>query len=330
MITYSNVATSACVASISSGATGTLTWTINGGAWTSTALNGTAWFGAGNAAGTYTIAAAYSGDANYNATGASTSVTIQKATPTLTWANPSPITYGTALSAAQLNASSGGVAGSFVYAPALGTVLGAGSQTLSVTFAPTDLTDYSTNTATVTLVVSKDAPTITLTTPTNPATYGAPVTFTAQMPSSATGSMTFLDGATVLGTGNIAGGLATYTINTLSAGSHSITASFTGDSNYSSAVSPVVTQVITRTAATISLTSSLNPSTYGDAVAFTVTATGGAGLGTPTGTVAVSDGGTLLATVTLDASGTATKTIQTLIVGSHSLTAVYGGDTNYK
>jgi hypothetical protein len=153
--------------------------------------------------------------------------------------------------------------------------LGAGSQTLSVTFTPTDLTDYSTNTATVTLVVSKDAPTITLTTPTNPATYGALVTFTAQMPSSAgTGSMTFLDGATVLGTGNIAGGVATYTINTLSAGSHSITASFTGDSNYSSAVSPVVTQVITRTAATISLTSSLNPSTYGDAVAFTVTATG--------------------------------------------------------
>jgi hypothetical protein len=150
------------------------------------------------------------------------------------------------------------------------------------------------------------------------------------MPSAATGSMTFLDGATVLGTGNIAGGVATYTINTLSAGSHSITASFTGDSNYSSAVSPVVTQVITRTAATISLTSSLNPSTYGDAVAFTVTATGGAGLGKPTGTIAVSDGGTLLATVTLDASGTATKTIQTLIVGSHSLTAVYGGDTNYK
>jgi hypothetical protein len=329
-ITYSNVATSACVASISGGATGTLTWTINGGAWTSTALNGTAWFGAGNAPGTYTLAAAYSGDANFNTTGASTSVTIQKATPALTWANPSPITYGTALSAAQLNASSGGVAGSFVYAPALGTVLGAGSQTLSVTFAPTDLTDYSTNTATVTLVVSKDAPTITLTTPTNPATYGAPVTFTAQMPSSATGSMAFLDGATVLGTGNIAGGVATCTINALSAGSHSITASFAGDSNYSSAVSPVVTQVITRTAATISLTSSLNPSTYGDAVTFTVTATGAAGLGTPTGTVAVSDGGTLLATVTLDASGTATKTIKTLIVGSHSLTAVYGGDTNYK
>jgi hypothetical protein len=329
-ITYSNVATSACTASISGGATGTLTWTINGGAWTSTALNGTAWFGAGNAPGTYTLAAAYSGDANYNATSASTSVTVQKATPTLTWANPSPITYGTALSAAQLNASSGGVAGSFVYAPALGTVLGAGSQTLAVTFSPTDLTDYSTNTATVTLVVSKDAPTITLTTTTNPATYGTPVTFTAQMPSSATGSMTFLDGATVLGTGNIAGGVATYTINTLSAGSHSITVSYAGDSNYSSAVSPVVTQVIMRTAATISLTSSLNPSTYGDAVTFTVTATGVAGLGTPTGTVAVSDGGALLAIVTLDASGAATKTIQTLIVGSHSLTAVYGGDTNYK
>ena len=69
--------------------------------------------------------------------------TITKATPVITWADPAPITYGTALSATQLNATSGGVAGTFVYTPASGTVLSVGTgQTLSVVFHPTDLTDY--------------------------------------------------------------------------------------------------------------------------------------------------------------------------------------------
>ena len=87
---------------------------------------------------------------------------------------------------------------------------------------------------------------------------------------------------------------------------------------------------ITQTTATMGLTSSLNPSKYGDLATFTVTATGVAGAANPTGTVTVSDGGTTLATVTLDASGTATQSIQTLTAGSHSLSAVYGGDANYK
>jgi len=61
--------------------------------------------------------------------------------------------YGTALSSTQLNATAS-VPGTFVYSPVSGTVLGAGSQTLSVTFTPTDTTDYNTATATVTLVVT--------------------------------------------------------------------------------------------------------------------------------------------------------------------------------
>ena len=73
---------------------------------------------------------------------------MNKATPTITWATPAAITYGTALSATQLNASST-VAGTFVYTPAAGAVLTAGPQTLSVTFTPTDSTDYTTATATV-------------------------------------------------------------------------------------------------------------------------------------------------------------------------------------
>jgi RHS repeat-associated protein len=76
-----------------------------------------------------------------------------KATPTITWAAPAAISYGTALSAAQLNATAS-VAGTFAYTPALGTVLSGGAQTLTVTFTPTDTADFSTATATVLLAVN--------------------------------------------------------------------------------------------------------------------------------------------------------------------------------
>ena len=88
-------------------------------------------------------------------------LTVNKATPTITWATPAAINYGTALNATQLDASST-TAGSFLYTPASGTVLTAGTQTLSVTLFPTDTTDYNTATATVTLTVNQATPTITV------------------------------------------------------------------------------------------------------------------------------------------------------------------------
>ncbi len=87
--------------------------------------------------------------------------------PTITWAAPNAITYGTALSGAQLDASAG-TGGSFAYSPASGTVLGAGTQTLSVTFTPTDTTDYTTATGSVQLVVNRATPAITLASPATP------------------------------------------------------------------------------------------------------------------------------------------------------------------
>ena len=78
-------------------------------------------------------------------------------TPTVTWAAPAAITYGTALSATQLDATAS-VPGTFAYTPAAGTVLGAGTQTLDVTFTPTDTTDYTTASKTATLTVNKATP----------------------------------------------------------------------------------------------------------------------------------------------------------------------------
>ena len=106
---------------------------------------------------TYTITAANGtlAASNYSFTFVNGTLTITKATPTITWNTPAAITYGTALATAgQLNASAS-VAGTFSYSPALGTVLSAGSHTLSVTFTPTNTTDYTPQTATVTLVVNQ-------------------------------------------------------------------------------------------------------------------------------------------------------------------------------
>jgi hypothetical protein len=101
---------------------------------------------------------------DYNTATATVTLTVSKATPVITWATPAAITFGTVLSATQLNATAS-VAGTFVYTPLSGSRPAAGSDTLSVTFTPTDATDYTTATATVTLTVNKATPVITWATP---------------------------------------------------------------------------------------------------------------------------------------------------------------------
>ncbi len=100
-----------------------------------------------------------------------------KAIPQITWATPSPIPYGTALSATQLDASTS-VPGSFAYTPSLGAVLDAGSRTLSVTFTPTNTALYATVTVTVTLTVQPMASPAIVWTPPAAITYGTPLSAT--------------------------------------------------------------------------------------------------------------------------------------------------------
>lgn len=97
---------------------------------------------------------------DYTTAAASTSVTVTQAvqvTPTLNWQAPSTISYGTALSGTQLNASAS-VPGTFAYTPAAGSVLNAGAATLSVVFTPTDKTSYKSATASTKLTVSQASP----------------------------------------------------------------------------------------------------------------------------------------------------------------------------
>jgi hypothetical protein len=111
------------------------------------------------AAGTYAIQASYNPASGFAASSDNTQqLTISKATPVITWANPASIVSGTALGSTQLDATAN-VSGAFTYTPPSGTVLPVGNnQTLSVLFTPMDTTDYNTQTATVSINVTAPNP----------------------------------------------------------------------------------------------------------------------------------------------------------------------------
>ena len=102
----------------------------------------------------------------------------------------------------------------------------------------------------------------------NPSMYGQPVTFTATVTptgsNTPTGTVTFLDGATTLGTGNLVGGVATYKTSSLSVGSHSITASYGGDSSNAASTSGILVQKVTQ--ASLVITASSGTMSYGGTV----------------------------------------------------------------
>src|SRR5262249_2538944 len=113
-------------------------------------------------AGTHTLSVTFTpaDSANYPSGTRGVTLTVDRATPAPTWAAPTTIPYGPPLSAAQLNAAAD-VPGSFLYAPAAGTILGAGAHTLSVTFTPTDTADYTSASASAQLTVDQATPVVT-------------------------------------------------------------------------------------------------------------------------------------------------------------------------
>ncbi len=110
---------------------------------------------------------------NYDGALAEVPIVVVKEMPTITWPEPTPISYGTPLSMEQLHAASS-VAGTFTYSPAEGTILAAGSHKLSVVFTPNEITNYTLAEAEVSLIVAKARPTITWAAP-MPISYGTPL-----------------------------------------------------------------------------------------------------------------------------------------------------------
>jgi large repetitive protein len=157
----------------------------------------------------------------------------------------------------------------------------------------------------------------------NPSTLASPVVFTATVtPGAATGTVQFLDGATVLGSGTLSGGSAQFTSSALAQGVHSITAVYGGDAANNGSTSAVLSQTV-KQVTSISVASSLNPATVGQTVSFTVTLNPAA-----TGTVQFLDGTTVLSTISVT-SGSAVYSTSTLARATHYINAIYSGDTTY-
>ncbi len=166
----------------------------------------------------------------------------------------------------------------------------------------------------------------------DPSSYGATVTFTATVGSTLTGAgtptgtVTFKEGATVLGSAPVDGsGQATLDVSTLGVGSHTVTAEFAGTGGYLDSSGNDTVEVTSAT--TTGLASSLNPSTIGVSVTFTASVAGSGG--TPTGSVTFYDGATALGTVAVDGSGQAQLSTGSLSYGSHSITASFSGTNGW-
>ncbi|HEV8545564.1 MAG TPA: MBG domain-containing protein, partial [Candidatus Limnocylindrales bacterium] len=198
-------------------------------------------------AGTCTVTAHQDGDANHDAaTDVSQSFVVAKATPSVTWYDPDNITYGTALSDAQLDALAS-VAGTYVYGPAAGEVLDAGTHTLVVTFTPTDGANYESVTLTVEITVEPAAQSIdfdALPPATNgdgsieltaTSSAGLPITYTTTGPCSVSGTTLTITGA----------------------GTCTVTAHQEGDANHEAAESVTVAFAITQPSIALPNTSAL-------------------------------------------------------------------------
>ena len=187
----------------------------------------------------------------------------------------------------------------------------------------------------MTQTVDQDGSTTVVSSAAHPSVYGQSVTFTAivtaNTPGSGTptGSVTFMDGSTNLGNGTLSGGKATFKTSALAVGSHAIAVVYGGDTNFITSTSAVLNQAVNQDGTSTALSSSVNPSVFGQSVTFTVTVTAAApGSGTPTGSVTFLDGSTTLDTATLS-GGKATFKTSALAVGTQSITVLYGGDANF-
>jgi hypothetical protein len=171
----------------------------------------------------------------------------------------------------------------------------------------------------------------TLTSAPNPSTLGQAVKLTAVVVPTYTGTpsgtVTFFDGTTTLGMVALNLGAAQLITSSFSGGSHSLTASYSGDAVFKPSKSSVVTQVVKQRLPTVTMGSIPNPSHVNQVVAFTATVSGVTGI-VPTGSVAFKEGTSILATVPLS-NGRASFTTAFTKAGSFSIVASYSGDLNY-
>jgi len=238
-----------------------------------TTVLGTVVLGAGNASfttaftknGTISIVASYLGDEHYKAENSKPlrEVVEQYTTNTALASTPNPSTYSQAVTLTATVSSAGPVPAGIVTFKNGSTPLGiatlsgsvakltkatltAGTSTITASYGG-DAPDAKSTSLSLTQVVNQATSKTTLGSSPNPSTAGQNVTFKATVTSPTTkptGTVTFMDGTTVLGTGTIAGGKASYSTAALSAGSHNITAVYSGTANITGSTTSVLVQTV--------------------------------------------------------------------------------------
>jgi len=205
------------------------------------------------------------------------------------------------------------------------STLSAGTHSLSVNY-PGPVTETS-----ATLVVNKAPPTtVSLTASLNPSIFGMPVEVTATVSAYVSGIVTIQGGGITIAQASGTGAFLTadVTSSTFTPGTHHLTAFYSGDSNNQPSSAVPVDLIVKQISTTITLMTSGSPSTFGQTVTLMVTVSGSSG--TPTGNVSFSHNGVLFLGPVVLSGGQASPQWSAFTVGSHSLTASYGGDPTYQ
>jgi large repetitive protein len=205
----------------------------------------------------------------------------------------------------------------------------AGTFTITAGYSGDPFNAPSTSTH-ISQVVQKATTITTIGSSGTPSDVGKSVTFKVTVTSS---GGTVPNGETVsltnngaaLATLSLNNGAASYTTASLTKGAHTIKASYAGDAAFASS-NVTFTQMVDLWPSATALTSSLNPSTYGQSVTLTATVTSNSGT-VPTGSVTFASNGVNIGNGTLNASGFATFATKTLAAGADSITAAYRGDS---
>ena len=209
------------------------------------------------------------------------------------------------------------------------SVLAVGSHSITAVYSSNSPWTTSTSAAS-SVTVAAAATTTTLTVAPNPVTLGNAVLLSATVAadnSTPSGTVSFYDGSTLLGSATLdSKGVASLSNSALQVGAHNITAVYSAGTSWATSTSNAVPLAVNQLGTSTVVVSSANSVMYGTAVTFTATVS--ASTGAPTGTVTFYDGTTSLGSATLT-NGSASIATSTLSSGVHSITAVYGGVTNY-
>ena len=286
------------------------------------------------------LQAVYPGDLNHNgSSSASISVNVVKASTTtmvVSGLNPSTAGQSVTFTATVAPAAATGTITFVAGTLTLGTVaLTGGSASLSTAAIPagssTVTAQYNGDanynggiSAGLAQVVKANTATVLTATP-NPSTYGQTVTLRAAIsPASATGTVQFFNGATLLGTAAVSAGVGQLATSSLPAGPLSLRAQYSGDATANPSTSSNVNQTVNKANSSTTLAASATTVNRGQPVTFTATvAPAGA-----TGQVQFKRGSTVLATVSVS-SGQAVFTTSTLPNGNNSISAAYLGSANH-